>query len=50
MDKPLNEEEVIACGGRVIDTNFTKLAVDEFVQCLNKGTKGLEGVYIVFAS
>ena len=48
MDKPLNEEEVIARGGRIIDTNFSKLAVDEFVQCLNKGTKGLEGEYIEF--
>ena len=44
--KPVTQGEVLSAGGRIIDTELSKLAAEEVERCLNIGTEGLDGEYI----
>jgi len=44
--RPSTEEEVLNVGGRVVETNLSKLGAEEVERCLNIGTDGLDGKYI----
>ncbi|WP_028865259.1 hypothetical protein [Psychromonas aquimarina] len=45
--KPLTIDEVLNVGGRVVDENLSKLGAEEVERCLNIGTEGLDGEYII---
>jgi len=45
--KPSTQAEVLNLGGRIIETHLSKLCAEQIERCLNIGTEGLEGKYII---
>jgi hypothetical protein len=44
--KPSTQADVLNLGGRIIDTDLSRLDAKQIERCLNIGSEGLEGEYI----
>jgi hypothetical protein len=44
--KPSTQADVLNLGGRIIDTDLSRLEAKQIERCLNIGSEGLEGEYI----